>query len=171
MTLALYPQNALLAKLKKDYNQYFKMFEAASPIAKNLLVGNVVDKVWEKTEILDDVDFVPNYSLGLSQLTPKNLDTELDGITNSPKKKHSYLLSLPGKKHLVTEDVFDEKEVQARIKEMGNASAEMVRPRREIKASHLCRSPYVSRVIDVSSHILTTEEKNVWQWLFQNRRN
>lgn len=44
------------------------MFEAASTIAKNLIVGNVVDKAGKRTEIIDEADFIPNYSLGLSQL-------------------------------------------------------------------------------------------------------
>lgn len=147
VTLALYPQNPRLAELKKDHSQYFKMFEAASPIAKNLVIGNVVEKTGENSTRLTEADFIPNYSLGLSQLTPKNLCTELEGINNSQKKGHCM------------------------VERNGDSPIGMVRPRREIKASHLCRSPFVSRVVDVSSHVITTEERNVWQWLFQNRRN
>ncbi|KAK1365733.1 hypothetical protein POM88_041294 [Heracleum sosnowskyi] len=47
----------------------------------------------------------------------------------------------------------------------------ILRPRRGIKASHFCRSPYVSRVVDVSTHQITTEERNVWEWLFHTRRD
>ncbi|KAK1384058.1 hypothetical protein POM88_021793 [Heracleum sosnowskyi] len=112
VTLALYPQNIWLSELKKEYSQYFKMFEVASPIAKNILVGQIV----------------PKY-------------------------------------------VIDEHDVNHMVRENGNATGEMVKPHREIKASHLCRSPYVSRVVDVISHVITTEERNVWQWLFKNRKN
>lgn len=171
VSLALYPQNPRLARLKKIYNQYFKMFEDASPIAKNLLFGDVVAKPGKKSKIVDDAEFIPNYSLELSQLTPKNLYTELNGISNLPKKRRSSLLRLTDKRQLMANDVLDEKDVNQMVRQMGNASPEMVRPHREIKASHLCRSPYVSRVVDVSSHVITTEEKNVWHWLFQDRRN
>ncbi|KAK1396384.1 hypothetical protein POM88_006247 [Heracleum sosnowskyi] len=171
VSLALYPQNLRLAELKKDYSQYFKMFEAASPIAKHLLVGNVVDKAGKKTTILNEADFIPNYSLGLSQLTPKNLRTELEGISNSPKKGHSQLLSLSSEGQLVPKLPLHEKDANRIGGVNGNATTEIVRPRREIKASHLCRSPYVSRVVDVSSHVINTEESNVWQCLFQNRKN
>lgn len=66
VTLALYPQNPRLAQLKKVYSQYFKMFEDASPIAKNLLFGDVLVKRGKKTKIVDDTEFIPNYSFGLS---------------------------------------------------------------------------------------------------------
>ncbi|KAK1358879.1 hypothetical protein POM88_043353 [Heracleum sosnowskyi] len=139
VSLALYPQNLRLAELKKDYSQYFKMFEAASPIAKNLLVGNVVDKAGKKSTILNEADFIPNYSLGLSQLTPKNLRTELEGISNSPKKGHSQLLSLSSEGQLVPKLPLHEKDVNRIGGVNGNSTTEIVRPRREIKASHLCR--------------------------------
>ncbi|KAF1001375.1 hypothetical protein AG4045_025685 [Apium graveolens] len=143
VSLALFPQNLRLAKLKKEYSQYFKMFEATSPIAKKLLVGNVVHDAGKKSAILDNSDFVPSYSLGLSQLTPKNLLSDLKGIGNSQLQGSSGSVSLVGKGQPVP----------------------------KVKVSHLCRSPYVSRVVDVSSHVITTEERNEWKWLFLNRRN
>ncbi|XP_074332784.1 uncharacterized protein LOC141670710 isoform X1 [Apium graveolens] len=172
VVLALYPQNPRLAQLKKVYSQYFKMFEDASPIAKNLLFGDEVVRPGKKLKIVDDANFIPNYSLGLSQLTPKNLHAELDGSSNTQKKRRTSLLRLTGKRQLVVNEVlYNEKDAHQKFIETGNVYAEMAKPRRELKASHLCRSPYVSRVIDVSNHVITTEEKNVWQWLFQNRRN
>ncbi|KAL8089264.1 hypothetical protein AgCh_038891 [Apium graveolens] len=108
----------------------------------------------------------------LKKLTPKNLHAELDGSSNTPKKRRTSLLRLTGKRQLVVNEVlYNEKDAHQKFGETGNVYAEMAKPRRELKASHLCRSPYMSRVIDVSNHVMTTEEKNVWQWLFQNRRN
>ncbi|KAK1383135.1 hypothetical protein POM88_020870 [Heracleum sosnowskyi] len=143
--LALYPQNIRLAELKKEYIQYFKMFEAASPIAKNLLFGNVVDKAGKQSAIINETDFIPNYSLGLSQLTPKNLCTELEEISNSPKKGHLRLLNFSGEGQIVPKYVIDEKDVNRMVREKW--------------------------VVDVISHVIPTKERNVWQWLFQNRKN
>ncbi|KAK1363410.1 hypothetical protein POM88_038971 [Heracleum sosnowskyi] len=119
LTLALYPQNIRLAELKKEYSQYFKMLEAASPIAKNLLVGNVVDKAGKQSAIINEVDFIPNYSLGLSQLTPKNLCTELEEISNSPKKGHLRLLNFSGEGQTVPRYVIDEQDVNRMVRENG----------------------------------------------------
>ncbi|XP_074343147.1 uncharacterized protein LOC141680976 [Apium graveolens] len=170
VSLALFPQNLRLAKLKKEYSQYLKMFEATSPIAKKLLVGNVVHDAGKKSAILDNSDFVPSYSLGLSQLTPKNLPSDLKGIGNSQLQGSSGSVSLVGKGQPVPK-VVDEKGAHYRVGDKRIVTTKMVRPHREVKVSHLCRSPYVSRVVDVSSHVITTEERNVWKWLFLNRRN
>lgn len=89
VTFALYPQNPRLTELKSEYSQYFKMFEATSPIAKNLQVGNVTGKAEKKSAIVDEDDFIPNYSLGLSQLMPKNLCSDLDDTGNAQMEGYS----------------------------------------------------------------------------------
>lgn len=86
-------------------------------------------------------------------------------------KECSRVLSLPGDKQLVPKDVIDETDVHGMVRGKDNIAVKMIRPRQEIKASHRCRSPYVSRVIDVNSHVIMTEERNVWKWLFQNKKN
>ncbi|XP_074343179.1 uncharacterized protein LOC141681014 [Apium graveolens] len=128
VSLALFPQNLRLAKLKKEYSQYFKMFEATSPIAKKLLVGNVVHDAGKKSAILDNSDFVPSYSLGLSQLTPKNLLSDLKGIGNSQLQGSSGSVSLVGKGQPVPK-VVDEKGAHYRVGDKRIVTTKMVRPR------------------------------------------
>ena len=45
----------------------------------------------------------------------------------------------------------------------------MGRPRRGIIPAAICRSPYVTRLTDINWHILTAEEKDVWEWLCNDR--
>lgn len=171
VTLALYPQNSRLAELKSEYSQYFKLFEAASPIAKNLLSGSVAGNEGKKPVVVNEDDFIPSNSSELSHLMPKNLCSDLDDTSKMQMEGCPRLLSIPGTRQLMANKFIGEKDVNGNVGEKDKTTAELGRPRREIKASALCRSPYVSRVVDVGSHDLTTEERNVWHWLFQNRRN
>lgn len=162
VTLALYPQNPRLAELKTEYSQYFKMFEAASPIAKNLLFGNVAVKGEKKSALVHEDDFIPNFYLGPSQLMPKNLCSDLNDTGNVQMEGCSRMVITPGKRELVPKKFIGERDVYGNDREKGKTTTELERPRREIKASALFRSPYVSRVVDVGSHVLTIEERNVW---------
>lgn len=158
VALALYPENARLAKLQEKYSYFFKMFGESSPISKLLNVGNGNDNDGQCFNEDDDDLFVPKFSLGLTQMTPKNLCSDIDGSDDSPVKRQ-----VGG-----THDIMV---VQHELRDKGKNIAGYVRPRRDTKASHFCTSPYVSRVVDVSAHQITAEERNVWDWLFHTRRN
>lgn len=171
VSLALYPENLTLAELKAKYNYFFKMFDDSSPISKVLCIGTIDDKSRTRSGELADEDFIPNYSLGLSQMTPKNLHTDLDGIGNSPPKLQFSSLDSSLKCKKVVEYGCYNIVGKHNVGHKENNIDAVARPRRGIKASRFCRSPYVSRVLDVRAHQITTEEKNIWEWLFKNKRN
>lgn len=171
VALALYPENVKLAELKEKYNYFFKLFDDSSPISKVLCVGVGDNKTMPTSGDVTDEDFIPNYSLCLSHMTPKNLRTDLDGIGNSPKKLQFGGMGSPVKGQEMVEIRYKNVVQKHNAGEKANKIAGMVRPRRGIKASCYYRSPYVSRVVDVSAHQITTEERNVWDWLFQTRKN
>lgn len=171
VSLALYLESLTLAELKAKYNYFFKMFDDSSPISKVLCIGAIDDKSKIRSGELDDEDFKPNYSLGLSQLTPKNLHTDLDGIGNSPTKLQFSSLDSSLKDKKVVEYENNNIVGKHNVRDKENNIDAVARPRRGIKASRFYRSPYVSRVVDVSAHQITTEERNIWEWLFKNKRN
>lgn len=137
VALALYPNNTDLAKLREKHKQFFQMLEETSPLSKRLLEGTLK----EKNKEVDDNSFVPSFSLGLSQVTPKNLGAVMDVVDNAGGQS----------------------EVEA--------NQLVARPRRGVRISEICRSPFVSRVLDISGHKITNDERIVWEWLFKNRRN
>ncbi|WOG86579.1 hypothetical protein DCAR_0205794 [Daucus carota subsp. sativus] len=65
VALALYPTNAELPKLHE--------------LSKRLMGGTLK----EKNKVVDDSSFVPSFSLGLSQVTPKKLVDVMDGVDNA----------------------------------------------------------------------------------------
>ncbi|KAL8107769.1 hypothetical protein AgCh_024246 [Apium graveolens] len=148
---ALFPNNDKLVELKKEYMKYIKMFADGSPIAKNLPVGILVDDNRKRENKFNDEDYLPNYSLGLSQMTPKNLRTDMEGIAKGS--------SSAGESQNVVSDMFDAIKTLALVESKPDKDALMMRPRWEVKATPICRSLYISRVVDVSGHIITTEEK------------
>lgn len=147
------------------------MFGDSSPISKALCVGNFDEDDGTNMGEADDYQFIPNFSLGLSQITPKNLRTDIDASADSAMKGLGVVSNILTKGKNQMEGVSDDTEAQQKVRDIENKFAGILRPRRGIKASHFCRSPFVSRVIDVSDHQITTEERNVWDWLFKTRQN
>lgn len=78
IVLALYPGNAKVVKLKEEYGMMFKVFEEASPISKNLAFGLSTDNLGKSTYLDKEAQYVPSYSLGLTQMTPKNLVSDIE---------------------------------------------------------------------------------------------
>ena len=141
VALALYSNHAELATLREEHRPFFKLFEETSLLSKSLVGGPLKERNKTAEGQVDDTSFVPSFSLGFSQLTPKKLGDTMDGLQD------------PG----------EESEVVA--------NQLVQRPHRGARATEICRSPYVSRVVDISGHKITNEEKYVWEWLFENRHN
>lgn len=139
---ALYPDNPLMQELRTNFVYFFKLFGDTSPLSKRLFTRVEADKDTTKTAHCNDSTVVPSFSLGISQVTPKKLDSVLESI-------------------VVAQECDNQK----------SSITDIVRPRRETKISQICRSPFVSRVVDVSSHAISAEEKRIWEWLFSNKRN
>ncbi|WOH00546.1 hypothetical protein DCAR_0519912 [Daucus carota subsp. sativus] len=51
------------------------------------------------------------------------------------------------------------------------AELDNARPKRGKFPSAICRSPYVSRIVDISGYNITVEARNIWDWLFSNKRD
>lgn len=171
VAFALYPRNARLAILKDKYKEFFKMFGDSSPISKALCVWTAECNVTTRLGEADDEQFIPKFSLDLSQVTPKNLRTDIDESSFSALKEDCIGSIFSDKGKNVMQHGSDNNEAQLYVGDQQNTRAAVLRPRRGIKASHVCKSPYVSRVIDVNAHQITTEERNVWDWLFNTRDN
>ena len=143
VSYALYPDNSVIQEMKTEYAYFFKLFHETTPLSKKLftLVDNGKDM--GRRSPLEDSAFVPSFSLGVSQVTPKKLVNDMEGIQ------------------------------VAREGDQLNVSGNVgfIRPRRETKVSQICRSPFVSRVVDISTHSVNGEESRVWDWLFSNKRN
>lgn len=137
--LALYPNNAELSKLRDENRKFFQLFEETSPLSKMMMGGKRKERDNAVEKQVDDGNFAPSFSLGLSQITPKKLGDIMDGFHNEKNKAAENQL--------------------------------LQRPRRGIRVSEMCRSPYVSRVLDILGHKVTNEERIVWEWLFENRLN
>lgn len=162
VTLLLYPENGKLAELREVYGKFFKMFRESSPISKCVNAGNVIHKVQPKAE-LDDASFVPNYSLGLTQMMPKNLGRDMDCIARGDVVENAGVI--------VATDRNEVEPKRKMIESLDRQPQVNLRPRRGLIPTHVCRSLFVSRVVDVSAHKITTEERNVWEWVMQNKRN
>ncbi|KAK1396434.1 hypothetical protein POM88_006297 [Heracleum sosnowskyi] len=171
VAFALYPENGKLAELNEKYSYFFKMFRDSIPMSKVLCVGKVDDNDMPKLGEAVEEEFIPNFSLGLSQMTPKNLCAELDGISNSPLIGQFGRTGYSGKGKEMVEEGFNVMGERHEVEKKENYFVEIMRPRRGIKASQFCRSPYVSRVVDVSTHQITTEESNIWELLFQSKND
>ncbi|KAK1392557.1 hypothetical protein POM88_011613 [Heracleum sosnowskyi] len=156
VSFALYPLNARLSDLKDKFSYFFKMFGESSPISKVSCVGNVdvfdEPKLREANEDL----FIPKFSLGLSQMTPKNLRTDIDGSDDLALKGIFGGSIYSGKGKTEVKDGCAAIAAQNKVSDKENNFAGKLRPRRGVKASHFCRSLYVSRVIDVNAHQITT---------------
>ena len=152
-SLALYPQNSKLADLKRRYKLFFKLFGESSPITKSL--SNITaPRDANIAAGVKDTDGVPSFSLGLSQLSPKNLGGDLESCGKTPD------LVIPRSKQVGEDSVIPAEERPVKF-----------RPRRGMFPSSSCRSPYVTRLTDISKHNLTSEEKDVWNWLCQDKTN
>lgn len=170
VAFSLYPKSARVAELKEKYGYFFKLFAESSPISKALSVGNANCKLRPSGGETDEDQFIPRFSLGLSQMTPKNLRTDIDQHSDSPIK------GICGGSTISTQEKTEVKKgCDDIIGHTGlpkkNIMAEVPRPRRGIFPSHFLKSPFVSRVVDVNAHQITTEERNVWEWLFNTRKN
>ena len=152
-SLALYPQNKKLADLKNKYKRVFQWFGESSPVTKSL--SNSCANKWpKKSREVNSDDIAPSFSLGLSQMCPKNLGDAMDTCLITPEP--SILLSKQ------TNDRSETGMLQEPVKG---------RPRRDIMPTAICRSPYVTRLIDIGRHILTAEERDVWDWLCHDKTN
>lgn len=127
------------------------MFGESTPISKSFSTGKVADDVQDNIAREYYEKYVPSCSLGMTQMFPKNLGKDLDGCEESSGLKK-------------------QKQVQIVDKSINELHIN-VRPRRALMPVVVCRSPFVTRVIDVNGHKITTQERNVWEWLLQNRRN
>ena len=150
-SMALYPHNAKLAELKKRYKVFFQLFGESSPITKSL--SSLCANQGPSTNVDVEQDTcVPSFSLGLSQMNPKNLGDAMETCVVTPAA------AVPlGKKASGSSD-------RETLPEPVKA-----RPRRDIIPSAICRSPYVTRVTDINRHSLTAEEKDVWEWLCEDK--
>lgn len=170
VTLALYPENRKLTELKNEFGKFFKMFDESSPISKSLYGGNVRDKC-RAVPVEDYSKFVPSCSLGLTQIMPKNLGMDMDIIARNGNVviEGSGIGEDEGNCLVKGRNVVGELETLPRATVRDQLVK--LRPRRGIMVAHVCRYPFVSRVIDVSAHEITNDERIVWEWLFQNKRN
>ncbi|KAL1809459.1 hypothetical protein ACET3Z_026449 [Daucus carota] len=146
-SLALFPENKKLAELVRRYKQFFKMFGDSSPITKSLRHSKTL-KGKEVAVEQDGNEVMPNFSLGLSQMFPKNLGSVMDSCPITPKR-----VGAP--------EEYPEDDSPRGI---GNPPLK-VRPRRGIFPTAICRSPYVTRLVDITRHHLSAEERDVWDWL------
>ena len=152
-SMALYPDNEKLAELKTRYKQFFQLFVDSSPITKSL--SKRCENQGRKTTLdSDDNTSFPSFSLGMSQMFPKNLGDVMDTCAVTP-----VAVQQSGKS---TSEDHESGNLQAPVK---------VRPQRDIIPTAICRSPYVTRVTDISRHNLTVEEKDVWEWLCNDSTN
>lgn len=63
---------------------FFKLFRDSSPISKVLCKGNQKHRDAPHVGEAHEDHLIPKFSLGLSQLTPKNLRMDIDGSADSP---------------------------------------------------------------------------------------
>ncbi|XP_063939771.1 uncharacterized protein LOC135148469 [Daucus carota subsp. sativus] len=164
-TFALYPDNKRLANAKEEFPFFFKLFEETSPMTKGLCSASETRKKAVETEE-DNAEFVPSFSLGLSQMPLKNLDIEMEGmLPGNLKIQMDKDEGKNGNTHV--EGDTDRKEM------VKGKSVECIteRPRRGFVPAQVCRSPFVTRVVDVNAHKIGADEKDAWDWVMQNKRN
>ena len=152
-SMALYPHNAKLAELKQRYKVFFKMFGESSPVTKSLSSLCTNRGPSKKVDVEQDSG-VPSFSLGLSQMIPRNLGDAIETCVVTPAAAVAL-----GKKASGSSD------------NEGLHEPLKARPRRDIIPSAICRSPYMTRVTDINRHNLTSEERDVWEWLCEDRTN
>lgn len=87
----------------------------------------------------DEDGLFPKFSLGLSQVTPKNLGTDIDGTVDSPDKEKCRRTGHSIKRKAFMEYEVHETEARHKLKEKGIKYGGLQRPHREIKASHFCK--------------------------------
>ncbi|KAK1351607.1 hypothetical protein POM88_054179 [Heracleum sosnowskyi] len=168
--LALFPQNAKVEELKEEYAIFFKVFEELSPVSKKLAVCNAIENA-AKYSVIETEEDLPSFSLGLSQNISRNLGFEFGTVAQS------YIESRFGTK--MSEDEYRAGENEGDyVNDAGdmrenndNDDGVKIRPRREMRATYVQKSPYISRVVDIRRRKISIVERQVWDWLFQNRRN
>ncbi|KAL1826993.1 hypothetical protein ACET3Z_005405 [Daucus carota] len=154
-TFVLFPESESLAKLKAEYPMFFNLFAETSPMAKNMCLRSI--GVGRNVEVMDDDDsFVPNYSLGISQISPKNLEKNIEGA-NAGCSDKKYIEKNREHSRRMGKVVFDKDGY--------------VRQRRGLAPSRICRSPFVTRVTDVNAHRITVEERDFCDWLMQDEQD
>ncbi|KAK1374703.1 hypothetical protein POM88_030896 [Heracleum sosnowskyi] len=97
-------------------------------------------------------------------MTPNNLRSEIEGIPYTAIKGTYDVSSYSGKGKIVLKDESDDMEAHHMVGDNADKFAGILRPRRGIKASHFCRSPYVSRVVDENKMIESTVI-DTWSYL------
>ena len=152
-SMALYPENEKLAELRTRYKHFFQLFVDSSPITKSLS-KRCANQGRKTTVDADDNSSCPSFSLGMSQMFPQNLGDVMDNCAVTPVALQQSCKS--------TSEQHDSGNLQPPVK---------VRPQREIMPTAICRSPYVTRVTDISRHNLTAEEKDVLEWLSNDNTN
>lgn len=125
-------------------------------------VTKLADEVALKNQgaICTGNDVIPSFSLGVSQIQPRNLCVELNKTT-MPQLVN------------VTEDGNCHEGVleKGKVVERNEAEGVVKRPRRDMRLSNNLRSPFVCRGIDINTRQVSAEEEAIWQWLFKDKRN
>ena len=152
-SMALYPDNSKLAELKKRYKVFFQLFGESSPITRSLS-SLCANQGASKNVAPEEDTSVPSFSLGLTQMSPRNLGGAIETCVATPAAV------VP----------FEQKATGSTDMDSLHEPAK-TRPKRDIIPSAVCRSPYVTRVTDISRHSLTAEEKDVWEWLCEDKTN
>ena len=192
-TFALFPECERLPKIKAEYPMFFNFFAETSPITKNLCSRSI--GVEKNVEVMDDDDsFVPNFSLGISQISPKNLEKYMEGLSGIKEKANASAViekatlfpnNSVGQSDISSKDLktsatagCSDKEYleknREHLRRMGKVVFDKdgnVRQRRGLAPSRICRSPFVTRVTDVNAHRITVEERDLWDWLMQDERD
>lgn len=207
---SLYPHNPKVSKLRQEYSTLFKVFDEVSPISKKLGHGKVCGGTDMAIPEMDEAQYLPNYSLGLSQFGLSQRGSKFPDLEmfRHAKSNMEYIIHLsmryqsdgmeimeyagPDKGKNVVKysdeqsplyDSFDRGESQEIVaynvrEQKGDKGKQIVeykvddevvkqRPLQEQKATLSMRSSFVSRVIDIKARVITSEETNVWNWLFQ----
>ncbi|KAL1826992.1 hypothetical protein ACET3Z_005404 [Daucus carota] len=182
-TFALFPESESLAKLKAEYPMFFNLFAETSPMTKNMCLRSI--GVGRNVEVMDDDDsFVPNYSLGISQISPKNLEKNIEGLSCIKEKANASAVEKAtlfpnnsiGQSDISSKDLktsanagCSDKEYIEKNREHSRRMGKVVfdkdgyvRQMRGLAPSRICRSPFGTRVTDVNAHRITIEERDLW---------
>lgn len=183
---ALYQDDPRTLELKHKVMRMFGIDEKGSDfpsqtpkVTKN--VGNEIDCVSQPewtTQIFEEFDrisaeklkqiqeqhekkYMPSFSIGLTPIEPKNILDDI--LVEASAKCDEETECAEG----VVDDIDEERKTAEKVEGAGIGR----RQRRDRKLPDSLRSPYVSRVVEISKRTIKFEEEALWQWLFSTQSN
>lgn len=103
-------------------------------------------------------DYAPTFSLGLTPLQPRNICAELNFESVPRENKETKLQNRCKRAPSRGTEIIDYKD---------NEEYMQKRPKRVIQPTDVLRSPFLTRIVDLTARKIKKEEEEIWQWLFQ----